>query len=188
MASSLKHIQAPFSPETVDSLKAGDRVLITGRFLTARDAAHKRLYELIQAGEPLPIDLTNQVLYYVGPAPAPEGQVIGSAGPTTSGRVDKYTPALLAKGLRGMIGKGYRSAEVQKAIVDFGAVYLVSTGGAGALLAQCIKAVRELAYQDLGTEAIRELTVEDFPAVVVHDKYGGDQYQAGQSAYRTLHL
>lgn len=183
-----KRIQAPFTPETVASLRAGDRVLISGWVLTARDAAHKRLYELIEAGKPLPVELTNQTIYYVGPTPAPPGRVIGSAGPTTSGRVDKYTPALLAQGLKGMIGKGYRSQSVKEAVVRFGAVYLTATGGAGARLSSCIRSVRPVAYEDLGTEAIRALELVDFPAVVILDQFGGDQYETGQAAYRTLNL
>lgn len=179
-----RRIEAPFSPETVGSLRAGDRVLISGRILTARDAAHKRLHDLIRQSKPLPVDLTGQVIYYVGPTPAPPGRVIGSAGPTTSGRVDTYTPDLIARGLRGMIGKGYRSQAVREAIVRHGSVYLAATGGAGASLARAVRSVRVLAYEELGTEAIRELLVADFPAVVILDRYGGDQYARGQAEYR----
>lgn len=179
-----KRIRAPFDAETVASLKAGDSVLISGTILTGRDAAHKRLFALIEEGKELPIDLTNQVLYYVGPTPAKPGQVIGSAGPTTSGRVDKFTPTLLERGLRGMIGKGYRGDTVKQAIVDNKAVYMVAVGGAAALVAKTIKGSRVLAYEDLGTEAIRELTVEDFPAIVIHDIYGGDLYADGQKQWR----
>ncbi len=179
-----KQIAAPFSAGTTRDLRAGDRVLITGRLLTARDAAHQRLNDLIGQGLDLPVELAGQVLYYVGPSPARPGRVIGSAGPTTSGRVDVYTPALLERGLRGMIGKGYRSDAVKAAIVRHGAVYLVATGGAGARLARTIKSTRVVAWPDLGTEAIRELEVEDFPAVVVHDAHGGDLYRDGQSLYR----
>jgi fumarate hydratase subunit beta len=179
-----KRIRAPFDAETVASLRAGDTVLISGTILTARDAAHKRLFALIEEGKDLPFDITNQVIYYVGPTPAKPGQVIGSAGPTTSGRVDKYTPALLERGMRGMIGKGYRSQAVKDAIVQHKAVYLVAVGGAGALVSKTIKGSRVVAYEDLGTEAIRELTVEDFPAIVIHDMYGGDLYAEGQKQWR----
>lgn len=179
-----KQITAPISEETLRTLAAGDRVRITGRLLTARDAAHKRLFEAIERGEPLPVDLAGQVIYYVGPTPPKPGQAVGSAGPTTSSRVDKYTPALLQAGIRGMIGKGYRGAEVKEAIVKYGSVYLVATGGTGALLARKIISARVMAYPDLGTEAIRELEVEDFPAMVVHDARGGDLYASGQAAYR----
>lgn len=180
----LHHLQAPLTAAATDALRSGDRVRISGRIITARDAAHRRLIELIERGEPLPVDLEGQVLYYVGPTPAPPGRVIGSAGPTTSGRVDRFTPVLLERGLRAMIGKGYRSQEVKEAIVRHRAVYLVATGGTGAILARSIRATRILAWPDLGTEAIRELEVHDFPAVVIHDMFGGDYYAEGQRAYR----
>lgn len=177
-------VAAPFTEETVAQMRSGDRVLITGRLLTARDAAHKRLYELIMDGKPLPVDLNGQVIYYVGPTPPRPGMVIGSAGPTTSGRVDKFTPALLERGVKGLIGKGYRSQQVKDALVKNRCVYLVTTGGTGALLSKRIKASRVVAWEDLGTEAIRELVVEEFPAVVIHDIYGGDAYAEGQRAWQ----
>lgn len=180
----MKKITTPLTQETVASLRAGDQVLISGVIYTARDAAHKRLIEQIERGEELPFDLEGAVIYYVGPTPPKPGQVLGSAGPTTSGRMDKYTPTLLARGLRGVIGKGYRGPEVKQALIDHPGVYMVSTGGAGALLAKTIREAEVIAYEDLGTEAIRRLVVEDFPAVVIHDMYGGDQYAEGQKAWR----
>jgi fumarate hydratase subunit beta len=179
----MKPIVAPFSEETIASLRAGDRVLISGTVYAARDAAHKRMYELLLKGEPLPIDLKGQVIYYVGPTPPKPGQVIGSAGPTTSGRMDKYTPALLERGLKGMIGKGYRSKEVKEAIVRHKAIYLAAVGGAGALIAKTIKSVEVVAYEDLGPEAIRKMVVENFPAVVINDIYGNDLYEQGRESH-----
>ncbi len=173
-----KRITAPLDQETIDDLHAGDHVLITGTILTARDAAHKRLVDALERGEPLPVDLIQQIVYYVGPAPAKPGQPIGSAGPTTSGRLDPFTPALLRAGMRGMIGKGYRSPEIREAIAQYGAVYFAALGGTGALLARRITSAEVIAYEDLGTEAIHRLTVVDFPAIVVNDRYGGDAYQA----------
>jgi fumarate hydratase subunit beta len=170
-------------PEIVKKLKAGEEVLLTGRMYTARDAAHKRLIDLLDKGEPLPIDLDGACIYYVGPSPARPGNVIGSAGPTTSGRVDPYTPRLLEQGLKLMIGKGKRNDAVKEAIKKHGAAYLAATGGAAALLADRIKAAKVVAYEDLGPEAIRELTVEDFPAVVVNDASGGDAYVEGAKKY-----
>lgn len=180
-----KRVRAPFDDETVASLRAGDQVLISGKLIGARDAAHKRLIELLEKGEPLPVDIQGQVVYYVGPTPPKPGEVIGSAGPTTSGRMDRYAPTLLAKGLKGMIGKGYRNQEVKDALVQHRGVYMVSTGGAGALISKTIKAARVLAWEELGTEALREFEVEDFPAVVIHDIYGGDLYAAGQKQWAT---
>lgn len=173
----------PLTAEAVARLRAGDTVLLSGTIYTARDAAHKRLVELIKQGKPLPIDIRGQVVYYVGPAAAKPGQVIGSAGPTTSERMDPYTPILLEKGLKGMIGKGYRSVEVREAIKRWGAVYFAAVGGAGALIAKKIKAARVVAYEDLGPEAIRELKVEDFPVVVINDVHGGDLYEEGTRKY-----
>lgn len=170
-------------PEVVKKLKAGEEVLLTGRMYTARDAAHKRLFELLEKGEPLPIDLKGAAVYYVGPSPARPGNVIGSAGPTTSGRVDPYTPRLLEQGLKIMVGKGKRNDAVKEAIKKHGAAYLAATGGAAALLADRIKAAKVVAYEDLGPEAIRELEVEDFPAVVVNDAAGGDAYVEGARKY-----
>jgi len=178
-----RHIRVPLDRQTIDALRAGDQVLISGTLLTARDAAHQRLVDALERGEPLPIDLRGQVIYYVGPAPPRPGMVIGSAGPTTSGRMDPYTPALLAAGLRGMIGKGYRSLAVRQAIVEHGAVYFGAVGGSGALLARRITAAEILAYEDLGPEAIYQLTVVDFPAVVINDRYGGNLYETAPLDY-----
>ncbi len=152
---------------------------LSGTVYTARDAAHQRMFEAIQKGEDLPFDIKGQVIYYVGPTPAKPGQVIGSAGPTTSSRMDKYTPKLLEMGLKGMIGKGYRSEEVKKAIVEHQAVYFAAVGGSAALISKAIKEVEIIAYEDLGTEAIRKMRIENFPVIVIHDIYGGDQYQDG---------
>lgn len=183
MPESIK-IKTPLSDEDVQSLKIGDSVLITGKIYTARDAAHKRLIDLIEKGESLPLDLKGQIIYYVGPAPAKPGYVIGPAGPTTSGRCDPYTPALLLLGLKGMIGKGVRSKEVREAMKKHKAVYFAATGGAAALISKNIKAVKIIAYEDLGPEAIRELEVEDFPVIVANDAHGGDLYEEGAKKYR----
>ncbi len=172
-----KHISAPFSKEIAATLRAGDYVYITGTMYTARDAAHKRMYEALERGEALPIPLENEVIYYMGPSPAREGRPIGSAGPTTSSRMDKYAPSLLNLGLIGMIGKGKRSAQVIDAIKVNGAVYFAAIGGAGALLSKCIKASEVIAYDDLGTEAIRKLEVENFPVIVVIDSEGNNLYE-----------
>lgn len=177
-------IEAPLTEEVVCSLKAGDRVLINGVMLTGRDSAHQRLYDLLQQGEPLPIDIEGQIIYYTGPTPPKPGQVIGSAGPTTSYRMDKFAPVLMEKGLRGMVGKGKRGPEVLDAMKQFKAVYLGATGGAAALIAKCIKSAEVLCYEDLGPEAIRRLIVEDFPAVVINDTYGNDLYEDGVNQYR----
>jgi fumarate hydratase subunit beta len=179
-------LTTPLTDEQVGKLRAGERVLISGRVLAARDAAHKRLFELAEAGEKLPVDLRGQVIYYVGPTPGKPGEVIGSAGPTTSGRMDSYTPTLLALGLKGMIGKGSRSEEVRKAMVQHRAVYFAAVGGAGALLRKRIRKSEVIAYPELGAEAIRVLEVEDFPAIVVNDVYGADLYENGQKTYRRL--
>ncbi|MFH1137519.1 MAG: Fe-S-containing hydro-lyase [Pseudomonadota bacterium] len=176
-------ISAPLARADLEPLKAGDNVLISGIIYTGRDAAHKRLIETLNRGELLPFDPDGQIIYYVGPSPAPPGRIIGAAGPTTSYRMDPYAPTLIAKGLRGMIGKGRRSEEVKKAMIEHGAVYFGAIGGAGALLAQAIKEVEIIAYEDLGPEAVRKLRVEDFPAVVVNDLAGRDLYQEGQQAY-----
>ncbi|MGN1457228.1 MAG: Fe-S-containing hydro-lyase [Acutalibacteraceae bacterium] len=168
----MKRITLPLTDETIRDLHAGDSVLITGSMLTGRDAAHKRLYELIEKGEPLPVDIDGEVIYYVGPAPAKPGHAVGPAGPTSSYRMDKYTPALLDRGLKGMIGKGARSQEVIDSMVKNGVVYFGAIGGAAALISKSIKKVETLAYEDLGTEAIYRFYVEDFPAIVVIDSYG----------------
>lgn len=172
-----KIIQAPFKKEELDSLKSGDYIYITGTIYTARDAAHKRMYESMLKGESIPISLENQILYYLGPSPARPGHVIGSAGPTTSSRMDKYTPLMLNSGLKGMIGKGKRNQEVIDSIMENGAVYMAAIGGAGALLSKCIKKSEIVAYEDLGTEAIRRLYVEELPVIVVIDKEGQNLYR-----------
>lgn len=172
-----KHIQAPVCEQDIASLHAGDYVYISGTIYTARDAAHKRMQETLAAGGPLPVDLNGNILYYMGPSPAREGQVIGSAGPTTAGRMDRYTPELLDLGLKGMIGKGKRSIKVKEAIVRNGAVYFAAVGGAGALLSKAILKSEVIAYDDLGTEAIRRLEVKDFPVIVVIDGEGKDLYE-----------
>ena len=164
-----KYINTPIDDKIVSELKAGDYVYLTGTVYTARDAAHKRLYEALQRGEDIPLELQNNIIYYLGPSPAREGQVIGSAGPTTSSRMDKYTPLLLEKGLKGMIGKGKRSDEVIESMHKNHAVYFAAIGGAGALLSKCIKKSEVTAYEDLGTEAIRKLEVENLPIIVVID-------------------
>ena len=172
-----KYIQAPLKREEIKNLKSGDYVYITGTIYTARDAAHKRMYEALQNGEQLPIDIENQIIYYMGPSPAREGRPIGSAGPTTSSRMDKYTPQLLDLKLGGMIGKGKRSESVIEAIKRNDAVYFAAVGGAGALLSKCILESEVIAYDDLGTEAIRKLTVKDFPVIVVIDNEGENLYE-----------
>ena len=164
-----KYINTPIDDKIVSELKAGDYVYLTGTVYTARDAAHKRLYEALQRGEDIPLELQNNIIYYLGPSRAREGQVIGSAGPTTSSRMDKYTPLLLEKGLKGMIGKGKRSDEVIESMHKNHAVYFAAIGGAGALLSKCIKKSEVIAYEDLGTEAIRKLEVENLPIIVVID-------------------
>ncbi|MCR4686468.1 MAG: Fe-S-containing hydro-lyase [Lachnospiraceae bacterium] len=170
------HIEAPISKDVLSKLRTGDNVYITGTIYTARDAAHKRMDETLNKGDELPVDLKGNVIYYMGPSPAREGKPIGSAGPTTASRMDKYTPRLLDLGLGAMIGKGKRSPEVHNAIVRNGSVYFAAIGGAGALLSKCIKESEVVAYDDLGTEAIRKLRVEDFPVFVVIDSTGDDLY------------
>ncbi len=177
--SAVKKITTPLTDDVVRGLHAGDAVLISGKIYTARDLAHKRLVEALAKGEELPFIINGAVIYYVGPCPAKPGQVIGACGPTTSYRMDSYTPTLLQAGLRGMIGKGNRSPAVIEAMKRFCAVYFAAVGGAAALLAQRVKAARVVAYADLGPEALQELLVEDFPAIVVNDCYGADLYQEG---------
>lgn len=179
-----RHITAPISKEDAASLKAGDYVYITGTIYTARDAAHKRLSEALAAGEKLPLDLKENIIYYMGPSPAREGRPIGSAGPTTASRMDKYTPELLDLGLGAMIGKGKRSPAVIDAIVRNGSVYFAAVGGAGALLSQRILSSEVIAYDDLGTEAIRKLEVRDFPVIVVIDSQGNNLYETAILKYR----
>ena len=178
-----KYINAPISDEDAKSLHSGDYVYITGTIYTARDAAHKRMAEALAAGQPLPIDMKNNIIYYMGPSPAREGRPIGSAGPTTASRMDKYAPALLDLGLKGMIGKGKRSQAVIDGIVRNGAVYFAAVGGAGAILSKCIKKSTVIAYDDLGTEAIRELEVENLPVIVVIDSEGNNLYETAIKEY-----
>lgn len=179
-----KHLTVPFNREAAKELQSGDYVYITGIIYTARDAAHKRMQEALDRGEKLPFDVNNQVIYYMGPSPAREGRPIGSAGPTTASRMDKYTPKLLDLGLIGMIGKGKRSKEVKEAIVRNGAVYFAAVGGAGALLSKSIISSEVIAFEDLGTEAIRKLEVKDFPVIVVADAHGNNLYETAIEAYR----
>ena len=181
-----KKITTPLTIEKTRDLHCGDNVLISGVIYTGRDAAHKRLCELLAEGKELPIDVTDAIIYYVGPAPAQPGQVIGSAGPTTSYRMDAYAPALLDIGLKGMIGKGKRSPEVVESMKRNGAVYFGAIGGAGALLAKCIKKAEVVAYEDLGAEAIRRLEVEDLPAVVIIDSEGNNLYEQGRAEYLAM--
>ena len=178
-----RKIQVPISKEDAKSLRAGDYVYLTGTIYTARDAAHKRMQEALDAGQPLPIEMDRNVIYYMGPSPAREGRPIGSAGPTTASRMDKYAPRLLDLGLGGMIGKGKRSQAVQDAIVRNKAVYFAAVGGAGALLSKCIKRADVIAYDDLGTEAIRRLEIEDLPAIVVIDSEGNNLYETAVKEY-----
>jgi len=180
----IKHLKTPLSDEDIFKLKSGDNVLISGVIYTARDAAHKKLIELVAEGDPLPIDLRGQIIYYVGPAPARPGQAIGSAGPTTSGRMDTYTPQLLACGMKACIGKGFRSTAVKEALQKYGGVYLAAVGGAGALLARRVSRSEIVAYPELGAEAIYRLEVENFPATVVNDAYGNDLYAEAEARYR----
>ena len=181
-----KTIQVPLSEEDINTLKAGDYVYLSGIIYTARDAAHKRMYEILQKGGELPVDWKDQVIYYMGPSPAREGRPIGSAGPTTASRMDKYAPQLLDLGLGAMVGKGKRSQAVIDAIVRNGSVYFAAVGGAGALLSKCITSAEVVAYDDLGTEAIRKLTVENFPAIVVIDSEGNNLYETAIKEYRKV--
>ncbi len=183
-----KHITVPFSSDEAASLRAGDYVYLTGTIYTARDAAHKRMYETLERGERLPFEMKDNVIYYMGPSPAREGRPIGSAGPTTASRMDKYAPALLNLGLRGMIGKGKRQQTVKDAMVSNGAIYFAAVGGAGALLSRAIIASEVIAYEDLGTEAVRRLEVRDFPAIVVMDALGNDLYETAARQYQRDYL
>jgi fumarate hydratase subunit beta len=178
------NIKTPLDEKTIEKLKAGDQVFITGVIYTARDAAHKRLVETLDKGEKMPFDLDGQTVYYMGPSPAKPGQAIGSAGPTTSGRMDSYAPRLMASGLKGMIGKGNRSQAVKDAIKKYKAVYFAAIGGAGALISKSIKKAEVIAYEDLGAEAIRRLEVENFPVTVINDIHGGDLYEQGKAKYQ----
>lgn len=181
-----KYINAPMKEEEIHELKAGDYVYITGTIYTARDAAHKRMFECLQNGEQLPLQMENNIIYYLGPSPAREGRVIGSAGPTTSSRMDKYTPALLELGLKGMIGKGKRSEEVRESIIRNKAVYFAAVGGAGALLSKRIIKSEVIAYDDLGTEAIRRLEVDKLPVIVVIDSEGNNLYETAIEQYKEV--
>ena len=179
-----RRIALPLSDDLMETLHAGDELLLTGMMYVGRDAAHKRMIEALQTGKPLPFDLRGQVIYFMGPPPARPGKTIGSAGPTSSYRMDTYSPRLMAAGLKGMIGKGMRSAAVKEALKKYRAVYLGAIGGAGALLSGCIRKVEVIAYEDLGAEALRRIEVRDFPVTVINDLYGGDLYEAGRSRFR----
>ena len=183
-----KRITTPLTDEVVESLRAGDKVLITGYIYTARDAAHKRMVEALSRGESLPVDLKGQIIYYVGPTPPKPGQVIGSAGPTTAIRMDKYVEPLLKLGLKGMIGKGYRSQKVKDLLKVYKAVYFAAVGGVATLLQKHIKSSELIAYEDLGTEAIRRLYVEDFPVIVANDCHGGDLFEEGRKRYAKIEV
>jgi len=179
-----KKVTLPLTDEILKDLKAGDNVLLSGVVYVARDAAHKRMVEALDQGKPLPFDIKGATIYYMGPSPARPGKVIGSAGPTTSGRMDAYAPRLMAEGLKGMVGKGLRSKTVKDAMVKHKAVYLGVIGGAGAIISKSIKKAEVIAYEELGAEALRRLEVEDFPVTVVNDIYGGDLYEEGKAKYR----
>jgi fumarate hydratase subunit beta len=179
-----KKVNLPLTDETLKDLKAGDNLLLTGVMYVARDAAHKRLVEALDQGKPLPFDIKGATVYFMGPSPAKPGQPIGSAGPTTSGRMDSYSPRLMAEGLKGMIGKGMRSQAVKDAMKKYKAVYLAAVGGAGALISKSIKKSEIVAYEELGAEAVLRLEVKDFPATVINDIYGGDLYEEGKAKYR----
>lgn len=179
----VKKLTPPLNDQDIMDLKAGDNALITGVIYTARDAAHKKLVELVEKGESLPLSLEGELIYYVGPTPAKPGQAIGSAGPTTSGRMDAYTPAMFALGMKGCIGKGSRSQAVKDSLVKYKGVYLAAVGGAGALLSRSIKKCEVIAYPELGPEAIHRLEVEDFPVTVINDAYGNDLYVEGTKRY-----
>jgi len=186
MSNGAKRVFTPFTNELVDSLKIGDRISLSGNLYTARDAAHKRLIQLMEKREKLPFEIKGQVIYYVGPTPAPPGEIIGSAGPTTAYRMSKYAPSLIALGLKGMIGKGAVSPETQEAMKQHKAVYFLATGGAGALLREHITASEIVAYEDLGPEAIRKFTVKDFPVIVAQDCHGGDLFVEGRKRFSLL--
>jgi len=180
----VKKVRLPLTDQTISNLKAGDNVLLSGVMYVARDAAHKRMVEALDQGNPLPFDIKRQTIYFMGPSPARPGQPIGSAGPTTSGRMDSYSPRLMAEGLKVMIGKGMRSQAVKDAMKKYKAIYLAAIGGAGALISKSIKQSGVIAYEELGAEAVRRLEVENFPATVINDIYGGDLYEEGKAKYR----
>jgi fumarate hydratase subunit beta len=179
-----KRIALPLTDDTLQSLRAGDDVLLSGIMYVGRDSAHKRIVEALDQGKPLPFDIRGQTIYYMGPSPAKPGQVIGSAGPTTSGRMDSYSPRLMAEGLRGMVGKGMRTAAVKEAMKKYRAVYFAAIGGAGALISKAIKKSDVIAYEELGAEALLRIEVADFPAIVINDIYGGDLYEEGKTKYK----
>ena len=179
-----RNVELPLSDDFLETLHAGDELLLTGVMYVGRDAAHKRMIEALQAGKPLPVDLKGQVIYFMGPTPAKPGKTIGSAGPTSSYRMDAYSPRLIAEGLKGMIGKGMRSGEVKEAMKKYKAVYFGAIGGAGALISSCIRKAEVIAYEDLGAEALRRIEVQDFPVTVINDIYGGDLYEEGRAKYR----
>jgi fumarate hydratase subunit beta len=181
-----KKISLPLTDSDIESLRAGDSILLSGVMYVARDTAHKRMIELLDKGGALPFDIRGQTVYYMGPSPAPPGRVIGSAGPTTSGRMDPYSPRLIECGLKGMVGKGMRSRAVKDAIIRHKALYFAAVGGAGAIISRSIKKAEIVAWEDLGAEALRRIEVEDFPAVVVNDIHGGDLYVDGKAAYRKV--
>jgi fumarate hydratase subunit beta len=190
IATGPRNIELPLSDDVIETLHAGDEALLTGVMYVGRDAAHKRMIEALQIGKPLPVDLKGRVIYFMGPTPARPGAVIGAAGPTSSYRMDMYSPMLITQGLKGMIGKGMRSKEVKEAMKKYKAVYFGAIGGAGALIAGCIRKVDVVAYGDLGTEALMRIEVQDFPATVINDIYGGDLYEGGRAQYRIddLHI
>ena len=179
-----KKVALPLTDETLKELRAGDNISLTGVIYVGRDSAHKRILEALDQGNPLPFDMKGQTIYFMGPSPARPGQPIGAAGPTTSGRMDSYSPRLISEGLKGMIGKGMRSQAVKDAMKEYKAVYFAAIGGAGALISKSIKKAEVIAYEDLGAEAVRRLEVEDFPVTVINDIYGGDLYQEGKARYR----
>ena len=180
----VKKVSLPLTDDIIAELRAGDNISLTGVLYVARDAAHKRMVNALERGEPLPFDIRGQTIYFMGPTPARPGQVIGSAGPTTSSRMDVYSPRLIAEGLKGMIGKGMRSAVVKEAMMKHRVVYLAAIGGTGSLISRCIRKSEVIAYEDLDVEAIRRLEVEDFPVTVINDIYGGDLYEEGKARYR----
>jgi fumarate hydratase subunit beta len=182
----LKRVKLPLTDEIIKDLHAGDNILLNGIIYVARDAAHKRMVAALDKGQPLPFDIKGQTIYYMGPSPAKPGQVIGAAGPTTSGRMDSYSPRLMQEGLKGMIGKGNRTTAVKDAMVKYKSVYFAAIGGAGALIAKGIKKSEVIAYEELGAEAVRKLEVEDFPVTVINDIYGKDLYEEGKAKYRVI--
>ena len=182
----VKRISLPLTEAVIADLRAGDNVLLSGAIYVARDAAHRKMAAALDEGQPLPVDIRGQIIYYMGPSPARPGRPIGSAGPTTSRRLDGYSPRLMAEGLKGMIGKGRRSPAVREAMKQYGAVYLAAVGGSGALLSGAVLESKIVAYRELGAEAIRRLVVKDFPATVINDIYGGDLYETGPAEYRKI--